>query len=136
MTTTNEIQQAGSKKRATKRRGCGEGGIHERADGRWEARIAVGSNANGKRIRRSVYGATKKDVQDKLAKLQGLKSDGMLFAPSKTTVATFLARWLEDAVRLQRKPSTYGNYRKIVKNHIGPRIGGESLSRITAAQIQ
>ena len=41
-------------KRRTKRRGRGEGGIRERADGRWEATIAGSGNANGKRDRRFV----------------------------------------------------------------------------------
>jgi integrase len=123
-------------KRTAKRRGRGEGGIRERGDGRWEATIAVGCNGSGKRIRRSVYGKSKREVQDKLSKLQGLKTDGLLFAPSKMTVATFLARWLDDVVRLSRKPLTHASYRNIVENHINKRIGGESIDRITAARLQ
>ena len=52
------------------------------------------------------------------------------------TVSTFLARWLDDVVRVQRKPLTYASYKNIVENHINKRIGGQSLDRISAAKLQ
>jgi hypothetical protein len=51
---------------ARKRRGRGEGSISQRADGVWEGSISLGYDAVGKRRRITVYGGTKKDVQNKL----------------------------------------------------------------------
>lgn len=51
------------------RRGSGEGAIHKRADGRWEARIDLGW-VDGKRKRKSVYGTTHREVTEKLRRLQ------------------------------------------------------------------
>ena len=53
-----------------KRRGRGEGSISQRADGTWEAKISLGYDGEGKRHRRTVYGKTKGEVQEKLRKIQ------------------------------------------------------------------
>ena len=45
-----------------KSRGQGEGNIRERKDGTWEARYSLGVDANGKQIRRSIYGKKRADV--------------------------------------------------------------------------
>lgn len=54
---------------ARKRRGRGEGGIQLRQDGRFEGRISLGYNGAGKRIRKTVYGKSKAEVQKKLRDL-------------------------------------------------------------------
>ena len=53
------------------RRGRGEASIfqHE-SDGRWVASLSLGFDADGKRKRKTVYGSTKKQVQDELRKIQ------------------------------------------------------------------
>ena len=124
------------KKRVTARRGNGEGSIYQRPDGRWSAQISMGFNAQGKRIRRTIYGDTKKDVQDELAKLQGQKVDGMLTMPAKTTVAAFLTCWLEDVARPQIRPATFACYEGIIDNHLTPRVGGVRLDRLTPVHVQ
>ena len=43
------------------RRGSGEGGIFQReSDGRWVATVELGKGPNGKRLRKTVYGSTKR----------------------------------------------------------------------------
>ena len=54
----------------TRLRGRGEGGIYQRADGQWCASVSLGYYENGKRKRRVIYGATKKEVQGELRKVQ------------------------------------------------------------------
>jgi hypothetical protein len=55
---------------ARKRRGRGEGSIYRRKDGWWTGSISLGFDGNGKRIRRSVNGETKAEIQTKLRNLQ------------------------------------------------------------------
>src|SRR5690606_8615998 len=50
------------------RRDKGTGMIRRRADGRWEGRLDLGF-LDGKRVRRSVYGATEREVRTKLREL-------------------------------------------------------------------
>jgi hypothetical protein len=54
-------------KKMAKKRGNGEGTIYRRPDGRWCTQITV--YVNGKRKRPTLYGKTRKEVADKLAKV-------------------------------------------------------------------
>ena len=91
----------------TNRRGRGEGSIAKRADGLWEARIDVGHDSHGKRLRKSVYGETKKECADKLTKLANRKLDGVLIDTGRMTVGNLLDRWLNDSARMNVAPTTF-----------------------------
>ena len=79
------------------RRGKGEGSISKRPDGLWVARIDIGTDTNGKRQRKAVYGKTKKECAEKLTKLASQKLDGILIDTGRMTVADLLDRWLNDS---------------------------------------
>ena len=121
-------------KRTSRRRGNGEGSIFQRKDGRWTAELAAGYDQNGKRSRKSVYGETKKEVQDKLLDLQQRKKTGSATDTSKVNVAQYLDRWLNDIARLTVRDSTYRRYADLVRIHINSHIGGVRLIRLTAAR--
>lgn len=119
------------------RRGYGEGSIFQRADGAWVCTINIGYDATGKRKRRTVYGKTKKEVQEKLTKLQLDAANGALaMEPQRLTIAQYLANWLENDVRLSNRKSTYLDYECIVRVHINPLIGGLSLAKLSPVQVQ
>jgi integrase len=121
---------------ARKRRGRGEGSIYQRADGTWCATYSAGYNADGKRIRRTVFGGTKEQVRDKLARVQTSKLDGTLAEPSKLRLAAYLDRWVEDAARPTIRLATYVSYQGIIRNHINSRIGGVALTKLNPAHVQ
>lgn len=123
-------------KRKVRRRGNGEGSIFQRKDGRWAASLAAGYDHNGKRIRKTVFGKTKKEVQDKLLELQQRKKTGALGESSKLNVAQFLDRWLHDVSRVTVRSSTYDRYSDLLRLHVKPRIGGVRLHRLTAPDVQ
>jgi integrase len=135
MITTQVVEQ-GPRQPKQRRRGRGEGSIFQRPDGRWVATISLGIGADGKRKRRTIYGATKRHVQDELTKLQSSKMTGTLSAPSKLTVAQFLERWLADVASTTVRPSTFANYEGVSKNHILSRIGGVPLQKLTPMHVQ
>lgn len=81
-------------KRPRARRGRGEGGIGQLPSGRWFAEVSMGFDGAGKRIRRRVYGKTKKDVQDSLRKLQQDAARGTPPAAGAMTVGQLLTDWL------------------------------------------
>jgi integrase len=118
------------------RRGRGEGSIFQRADGRWSATVSLGIGEDGKRRRRTVYGHTKGEVQGELLKLQTANSTGSLVKLKRETVSEFLTRWLLDVAKPTLRATTFYNYNAIVTNHIGPRIGGVQLQKLTPAQVQ
>ena len=100
------------------RRGRGEGSITKRADGRWMAQADLGWQG-GKRHRKTLYGRTKRAVQDKLRKTLQRIEQGLPPLPEKETVGAFLRRWLvfkKSGVR----PRTYESYEQAVRLHLLP----------------
>lgn len=85
-----------SKKKANrKRRGRGEGSVFEREDGLWVGSISLGLTESGKRKRKTVYGATKKEVLDELDRLRSDVRIGSLPGAGGMTVGHF-NRWLAE----------------------------------------
>jgi len=113
-----------------KKRGHGEGSIYLRPDGRWSATITVGYSETGKRLRKTVYGPTKKAVTEELTRLQGQKLDGMLKAVSKLSVAEFMQKWLDTSASLRVRRTTLNGYRQNVRLHIVPTIGAIKLDKL------
>lgn len=71
------------------------GSIRQRPDGRWEARVTVGTNpGTGKPIRRSLYGNTQKEVRQKMTTVLRELDSGTYQAPNRITVAEWMDEWL------------------------------------------
>jgi integrase len=120
---------------ARKRRGRGEGSIFQRADGLYVSSVSLGYDGNGKRRRKTVYGQTKAEVQQKLRQLQEQAERGQLLNSPDVTLAAYLAEWLA-GVRETVQPGTYNNYESHVRLHITPRIGGTKLRALTAPLVK
>jgi integrase len=120
---------------ARKRRGRGEGSIFQRGDGLWTATVSLGYDGNGRRKRRTVYGETKKEVQDKLDALRGDVRAGNLPEAAKLTVGQLLDRWLESN-RPRMGVRTYEEREKTVATHVKPRLGGIRLSALTSLHVE
>lgn len=119
-----------------KRRGHGEGGIYQReSDGKWCASVDLGW-VNGKRKRKVVYGETRKEVAEKIKALLRDHQQGVNIAPEAQTVAQFLKRWLDEAVKHKNKGSTLDSYTRIVNLYLVPQIGKIRLDKLTAVNVQ
>ena len=86
-----------SKAKNRKRRGRGEGSVFEREDGLWVGSISLGLGENGKRKRKTVYGATKNEVLNKLDRFRGDVRTGSIADAGGLTVGQLLDRWLESS---------------------------------------
>lgn len=124
-----------AKRKSRKQRGRGEGSISQRTNGRWEAKITVGYDGNGKRIRRAVYGDTKQEVQDKLRELQGQAQAGTLVDQSGITLAEYLTSWLANTVKPQTSPTTHARYDSLVRLKVSPHIGGLKVSSLVPIHV-
>ena len=113
------------------RRGHNEGTIRHRDDGLWECRVSL---PNGKR--KSVYGKTRKDVQDKLRVTLRDLDAGLDISAGRQTVSQYLEGWLSASAKPRVKVKTYEGYESIVRVRITPRLGRRSLSRLTALDVQ
>ena len=119
------------KERMMGRRGNGEGSIYRRKDGRWEAKYT----AEGAK-RRVLYGKTRKEVADKLAKALADRASGYTFDTENMTVGEYLDRWLNDSDKGSVRTSTYERHEQIVRLHLKPAFGRVKLSKLTPAQVQ
>ncbi len=118
-----------------KRRGNGEGSIHQRGDGRWCALVDLGV-IDGKRRRKYIYGDTRKDVAEKLKVVLRDQQLGLVTVHDNQTLTQFLTAWLEQSVKPTTKPSTHLSYRDMLTRHVQPVLGQIHLTKLTPQHMQ
>jgi integrase len=116
------------------RRGNGEGTITRRKDGRWEAKYTAHTAEGPKR--RALYGKTRKEAADKLARALADRAGGYTFDTENITVGEYLDRWLNDSDRSSVRTSTYERHEQIVRLHIKPALGRVKLLKLSPAHVQ
>ena len=120
---------------AKKKRGPGEGTVFQRSDGRWVGRISLGFDQEGKRIQKTVYGLTQKEVNEKLDNLKQQRKHGAKSIVGKDTVAGYLQMWLDDHIGLNRAGKTHQEYAGIIKLYIAPNLGNVKLSKLDGEML-
>ncbi len=95
-------------------RAYGEGSVYRRADGRWEGILVTGWDADGKPIRKHVYGKTQKEAAGKLNRLKRLQEDaGFLPKGKSPTLGQWVHYYLDTiAPARELKATTLEDYRK------------------------
>ncbi len=112
----------------------GSGGVpFQRSDGRWAAFVTIGYRA-GRQLKKWVYGASERDVVQKLRTVQGLASSAVLPDKQNITLAVWLDRF-SDARGRDRKASTRDLYKHYVR-HWKRELGDTSIIRINPVMVQ
>ena len=73
---------------------------------------------SGKRKRIWFYGATQKEVRDKLAEARRKQQAGLPVAVEKVLLEQFLERWLTDVAQPNTRPKTFDQYTYAVHRHL------------------
>lgn len=108
------------------KRSNGEGTLHKRKDGRWEARLMIGYRDDGKPNIKAFYGKTQKEVKEKVRAFQDARSSGLEMGTSYT-FDEWADIWFENH-KDNVTATTQENYRytlRILKEHLGLRILAE-----------
>ena len=108
------------------------GNIYLRKDGRYEGRITIGKNEQGKRQYRAFFGKTKNEVYDKMA-LFLEKSD--FHKNCDISFQEIYVQW-EQFIRCRVKESTLANYRMKAEKHILPEFGNVKMETISTERIR
>lgn len=117
-------------------RASGEGSLYQdTATGRWVAAVTIGTDANGRQIRRRATAARKADAAAKLRELQRQRGLIPSAAGSARTLAAHLTGWLAD-IKASRAAATHDSYRHAVEGHIVPHLGGVSIDKLTPLHVQ
>jgi len=112
-----------------------KGHIKERSPGHFAIVLDVPDPETGVRRRRwHSFKGTKREAQVEAARLISAMKGGTYLAPSKTTFAQFLERWLDHA-KSQVSPRTHERYCEIVRKNIVPTLGAVFLDKLRPAQI-
>ncbi len=118
------------------KREYGTGSISLRKDGKWQGRINLGTDINGKRKQKYFYGNTEKEVKKKLKDYFTSREKYNVNNIAKMTLEEFLIDWLENILVNTLKPKSYAIKEYIIKQQIVPRIGLLQINSIVAADIQ
>jgi integrase len=117
-----------------KKRGNGEGSRpRKRPDGRWEARYTIHTPKGPKR--KTVYGRTRQEVADKLARALSDRAQGLTFEAGSLKLGEYLDRWLPDIHNTVRQ-RTWERYEQIVRVHIKPALGRIKLKDLSATHAR
>jgi integrase len=117
-------------KQGMRRRGHNEGSIYQRADGRWVASVTL---ENGKR--KDVYGTTRRDVAERLTRLQHDIQVGLPVVKETQTVEHYLSAWLND-IEVSLRPRSYVRYVAAVRLHLLPTLGPLKLAKLSQQHIE
>ncbi len=117
------------------RRANGEGTIYQRKDGRFEGALFV-PTPSGARVRRRVYGRTRREVHEKLTALARQVHQGLPVAGTTDSVAVYLRSWLDEVAKRKVRPRTWETYELLIRRHIVPVIGGKRLDRLSPADVR
>ena len=124
-----------AKEKKKRRRGHNEGTIIQRKDGRWCAAMS-GGYKDGKLQRKFYYGATRKEVSDKLDEGRENLKKGIAPVIGRQTLAQFLETWLTECVKPRVRAATWISYDQQVRVHISPALGHIDLTKLTPQHIQ
>src|ERR671916_603393 len=119
----------------TRRRGNGEGSItRHKKSGLYMARYTVQTLTGAKR--KSLYGKTRREVDEKLTKAKADRDGGLVFDADNMRLGEYLERWLTDSVRDTVRPTTFERYEQIVRLHIRPVLGQLKLKNLTSTHVR
>lgn len=121
----------------TRVRASGEGTIYEnKARGRWEGQYSYIDPTTGKSKRKLLTGKTQSEVAVKGKSFLRNLEDGLLPDADKTSIWTWLNRWLTDYVKPNVRIKTYEKYESSLRCYVKPVIGHIIITKIKAPDIQ
>ena len=122
--------------RKSRRNANGDGSVFHRSDGRWAAAIYVTEAVTGRRVRRTVYGKTRAEVESKLVELRDQEVKGSPITPISLTLEAYLNEWLAQVVGPRVRANTLAGYRYNINRYLVPDLGPKRLGRLTAREVR
>ncbi len=102
----------------------------------WSFVVDLGVGTNGKRQQARRRGfATKKAAQAALDRLRVNAREGTHVAIDRMTLGEYLDQWGETLAVAGRKPGTVASYRRNLRVHVIPRLGGIRLQALTPLHL-
>ena len=121
-----------------KRRANHEGGLTQRADGRWEARLSYVDAETGERQRLSFYAPSAKAAAAKMKKARERLDAGSPVKDATMTVAEWIAHWRATTLAVSdRKVATIEQYGILSRKHLeAAPFGAIRLDRLKPSDVE
>lgn len=109
--------------------------IYKRKDKRWEARVRVGSDENGRTLYKSIYGTSYMDCKKKIKTLLTVQEDD---SPPNPTFKGFgkISREWQQSIKPLVKESTYSAYTYILDHYIKKYFFQRDMRDITSDIVE
>ncbi len=120
------------------RRANGQGTITRHPSGLWHARLSLAlDETTGRRVRKSFYGHTEKDVLRQLSEAQVKIDKNLPLGPrdKRLTLATWMNSWLQN-LRGSIGDLTHEQYSQYARLHILPVLGAHRLMSLTPSYVR
>ena len=109
----------------------------KRPDGRWMKMVTVGLDADGKLVRKAVYGKTKAEAKTKADALEKQSSPSSFYVdPNKIMLTEWLYEWLETVAKGRVRTNTWESYEGVIRVHLAPAFVGLALSKLQPHAIR
>jgi integrase len=126
------------------RRPKGEGTAPRlQADGRWRAELTIGTDGNGKRLRKVFYGETNKECSKKLRDAVSDNDNGVLFNGRPPTLGEWMHHWLDNIAPVKVtggkgcRPRTLVGYRSYVRTWVDTsKVAKVRLDKLTPEHLE
>src|SRR3954451_18338084 len=114
----------------------GSGTAYLRSDGRWAAEHYVTEAGTHRRVRRTVYGKSRAEVEEKLVDMRRREAAGTPSTPVQLTLEAYLGEWLSQVVALRVRPNTLAAYKFHVDRYLVPGLGKQRLGRLGVRDLR
>jgi integrase len=132
-----EFEELSERRKAAKpRRPQGEGGVYQRGDGMWCISVELPEGLDGKRRRKVICRKDKAAVVAEMRKVKSELAKRGDLATSSTTVAKWMAHWMDDIAPQTIRPKTLAGYRTVVDGYIVPTLGRKRLEKLSAQDVR
>lgn len=108
--------------------------MKKRADGRYCTQIFIGYKPDGTRVMKTIYGKTKREVEQKEREIRAQIDMGLNISHS-ISLGDWADEWLE-TYKSSLSPYTVRRYRSIVNVHIKPNIGKLKVDQVRLSHVQ
>ena len=107
----------------------------KRADGRYHAKVSVGTDASGKLIRKDIYATSIKELEDKKSALKYQYANNLIVKTPEMRMRDYCQSLLSTYAK-SRSKNTQAMYRNIIEKHIIPSIGHIPVCKVRYTDIQ
>ncbi|MGM9684084.1 MAG: tyrosine-type recombinase/integrase [Eubacteriales bacterium] len=119
-----------------KRRKSGEGTLTKRKDGRWEARVVVGYDENGRPKTKNVTSVSKAKCLEKLEELRAELGTVTKKCKPDMLFGEWMDFWYQTYCKNTLKESTQTTYEQRIYKQIIPKIGHVPLNQLNAGTLE